>query len=149
MLRLNKSTVQALIREAAAQPQQEVCGLVWANEGLRAQTVHPLPNIHPEPTKYYRTAPRDVRRAFDMMDEQGGKPLAWYHSHPGGKSDPSEEDMRGAFNTGMYYLIVYPEFTDITAGLGQVIGRAAQWQLSAWECVDTGVLVSAEYVVTP
>lgn len=144
MLRLNRSTVQALIREAAAQPDREVCGLVWGSEGLRAQTVHPLPNVHPDPTKYYRTAPVDVREAYDLMDLDRGYPLAWYHSHPGGKPDPSEEDSLGAMQTGMHYLILYPETVVLYVG-GVQAGQVTEWRLTAWECLSPGVLVQADW----
>ena len=149
MLRLRKSTVAAILREAAGSPDKEVCGLVWASGDWpgdgRIEHVHPLPNVHPEPDKYYRTAPKDVREAFESMDEDGGEPVAWYHSHPGGKSDPSEEDMRGAFNTGMYYLIAYPESFDLMAD-DQVISTKKVWRLSVWECLSVGVLLEAEWV---
>jgi desampylase len=146
VLRLNKSTVTVLIREAAAEPDREVCGLVWASEGLRAQTVRPLPNVHPDPSKYYRTAPKDVRDAYRAMDEDSGEPLAWYHSHPGGKPDPSEEDMLGAMAVGMHYLIVYPE----TLPVGEPVreGYITQWIISAWECISTGVLVGVDWEVS-
>jgi proteasome lid subunit RPN8/RPN11 len=148
VLRLNKSTVTALIREAAAQPDREVCGLLWASEGLRAQTVRPLPNVHPDPAKYYRTAPRDVREAYQAMDEDQGTPLAWYHSHPGGKPDPSEEDMLGAMAVGMHYLIVYPETDQVPSDPGMLRkGYITQWIISAWECISTGVLVQADWDV--
>lgn len=147
MLRLNASTVQALIREAAAQPDREVCGLVWANEGLRAQTVCPLPNVHHEPGKYFRTAPADVRRAFMLMDDEGGTPLAWYHSHPGGKPDPSEEDMRGAMQPGMHYLIVYPE-TEAVPSTPAPVGFITKWRITAWECPEMGLLLSTEWKVS-
>ena len=148
MLRLNKSTVQALIREAAAQPDHEVCGLVWGSEGLRAQTVSPLRNIHSEPDRYYRTDPLEIKEVFDAMDLEGGSPIAWYHSHPSGKSDPSETDMAGAFDTEMIYVILYPEHSDLVAGLGQVVGRATEWQLSVWECLSPGVLVRSGYEIS-
>jgi proteasome lid subunit RPN8/RPN11 len=148
VLRLNKSTVTVLIREAAAEPDREVCGLVWASEGLRAQTVRPLPNVHPEPSKYYRTAPKDVRDAYRAMDEDLGEPLAWYHSHPGGKPDPSEEDMLGAMAVGMHYLIVYPEREVLTSENSPRKLSLVRWNVSAWECISTGVLVQADWGVT-
>lgn len=130
MLRLQKATTRTILRWAAQHPQVEVCGLVWASE--RGQTVHPLRNVHTDPARYYATDPRDVRDAFAAMDREHGEPLAWYHSHPGGKWDPSETDMDGAFNTGMYYLIAYP--------------KAPEWQLSAWECIEPGILLSADWL---
>lgn len=152
MLRLTTTAYQALIAHARLVPDQEVCGLVWAagdwpGDGER-QIVHPVPNVHPEPQRYYRTAPRDIREAYDSMDQAGGEPVAWYHSHPGGKSDPSEEDMAGALTPGMYHLIAYPEVNDLMAD-GNVIGTTTNWLVSAWECVSMGVLVSAQMEVLP
>lgn len=147
VLRLHRSTVTALIGWASKHPEVEVCGLVWGTQTF--QTVHPLKNVHPEPAKYYRTEPAELRAAFNRMDDEGGEPVAWYHSHPGGKPDPSEEDMAGAFDIGMYYLILFPEHTELTAGLGQVIGRATHWQFTVWECLEPGILVQASYEVVP
>jgi proteasome lid subunit RPN8/RPN11 len=139
MLRLLKTTVAELTAHASSEPDREVCGLVWAYEG--GQTVYRLPNVHPEPAKYYRTEPLDIRRAFDAMDKQGGEPLAWYHSHPNGKQDPSETDMLGAFDTAMHYLILYPTTTKPSRDT-----LVTEWQLSAWECLEPQVLVRAEVV---
>jgi desampylase len=133
VLLLNKATVRQLIGWASRDPETEVCGMVWGLQG--SQVVEPLANVHPQPEKYYRTAPKDVKEAFDSMDRFGGEPIAWYHSHPGGKPDPSEEDMAGAMNPGMHYLILYPD--------------AGQWLLSAWECTESGVLLRDEYEVGP
>jgi proteasome lid subunit RPN8/RPN11 len=137
MLRLQKATVAAILRHAEAHPTQEVCGLVWAN--ARAQVVRALTNVHPHPARYYRVAPKDLREAYDVMDADGGEPIAFYHSHPSGKRDPSEEDMLGAFNAGMHYLIAYPD---------TVNGRA-QWNLTAWECLSPQILVEEQYEVAP
>jgi proteasome lid subunit RPN8/RPN11 len=146
VLRLSKSTVTALIQWASSHPDIEVCGLVWASEG--AQTVRPLPNVHPEPGRYYRTAPRDVRDAYRAMDEDRGEPLAWYHSHPGGKPDPSEEDMLGAMAVGMHYLIVYPETDPVPSDPAMLRkGYITQWCISAWECISVGVLVGVDWGV--
>lgn len=141
MLRLSEATVTALVRHASATPDREVCGLVWLSEGL--QHVRPLANVHSDPTRYYRTSTDELRSAFAEMGE--GAPLAWYHSHPGGKPDPSETDMQGAFDTQMHYLILYPEDEELMAGLGQVVGQARYWKLSAWECPEPGLLLAAEW----
>lgn len=148
MLRLQKATLAAVKAYAEAEHDREVCGLVWAT-GAGVQTVHPLPNVHSDPVHYYRTAPKDVRHAFDLMDREGAEPLAWYHSHPGGKADPSEEDSLGAFNIGMHYLIAYPEKARLLAGDGTFLNEHRMWEVSAWECLDAGVLVQADYIVTP
>lgn len=147
MLRLQKATVVEILRWASSSPDVEVCGLVWATE--RGQTVHPLKNVHPEPATYYRTAPKDVRDAFTAMDEQGGEPLAWYHSHPGGKPDPSEEDMAGAFNVGMHYLIAYPWNRAVVEPMLPGEPEDRVWRLSTWECLEIGMLLQTDCEVTP
>jgi hypothetical protein len=55
--------------------------------------------------------------------------------------------MQGAFNVGMYYLIAYPEETVDEAQ--QRSGYVRQWLLGAWECIEMGVLVSADYLEVP
>jgi proteasome lid subunit RPN8/RPN11 len=142
MLNLQASTVADILGWASKHPDVEVCGLVWQSD--TGQQVWPLPNVHPDPTKYYRTAPRDVRMAFEAMDRAGGQPLAWYHSHPGGKPDPSEEDMQGAMDIAMYYVIAYPYVREV-ASASAVMG---EWKLSVWECLEPCILVGAEWVTT-
>ena len=142
MLRLRKSTVEAILSWASRHHEVEVCGLVWGHsESDRGETVYPLRNMHPDPARYYRTSPKDIREAFDAMDREDGYPLAWYHSHPSGKPDPSETDMQGAFDTDMYYLIAYPHTWEV------VSGQATEWQLSVWECLEPGLLVGVDYEV--
>lgn len=153
MLKLQAVTVAAILRMASRYPDIEVCGLVWGSERL-GQVTHPLPNVHSDPGKYYRTAPKDVREAFAIMDEEKGELIAWYHSHPGGKPDPSEEDMRGAFNVGLHYLIAYPWYadTEIRSWGSDVpvrTDRDSVWRISTWECIAVGVLVESEYEIIP
>jgi len=147
-MQLSKAAVAEILRWAERYPRVEVCGLVWRSEGR--YTVRPLSNVHSEPAKYYRTDPRDVRQAFAAMDREGGEPVAWYHSHPGGKPDPSETDMQGAMDTEMHYLIAYPEMHSVFSGGGsEPIRTDRVWQLSVWECLEPGILVGAEMEVVP
>lgn len=136
MLTLQKAAVAEILRWASQHPGVEVCGLVYRS-GAGRDTVLPLRNVHPQPEKYYRTDHQDVRQAFAVMDDEGGELLAWYHSHPGGKPDPSEEDMLGAMNVGAHYLIAYP-------WIGHDVST---WRLSTWECIAPQVLVESEYEV--
>jgi desampylase len=146
MLRLTTDAYDQLIRAGASAPHEEVCGLVWGNRD--GQRVVPLRNTHPDPSKYYSVEAGDLQRAYEAMDHAGGEPLAFYHSHPSGRSDPSETDMQGAFNVGMYYLILYPETQDLMARQYVVkVGMVTTWKMSAWECIEPGILVAAEWTV--
>lgn len=149
MLRLQKATVADILTHAAQATGLEVVGLVWQTSGPNdapVQVVRRLRNVHSQPDKYYSVSPAELMRAYRDMDQEGGEPLAFYHSHPGGKPDPSEEDMLGAMNVGMHYLIAHPTRTEM-----KVMGRAdpivvtgIPWRLSAWECISPQILVGAE-----
>lgn len=125
MPELSEVAKREIIQWAREFPNIEVCGMVWARDDV--QTVWGLRNVHPEPTKYWRVAPADLREAYRIMDDTSGSPIAFYHSHPSGRRDPSEEDMQGALNVGLLYVIAYP------VGL--------EWELSEWECIAPQVLV--------
>lgn len=149
MLKLQKAAVYEIIRMASAHPSVEVCGLVWLS-AVGKQRVWALRNVHPEPDKYFRTDVKDVARAFVAMEEEDGKLVAWYHSHPHGRSTPSEEDMHGAYDVGMHYLIAYPETHEIKSLESEVPIRVDKtWRLSPWECITIGVLVEDQYEVIP
>jgi desampylase len=145
MLRLQKATVAAILREAEATPTVEVCGLVWASKAGE-QTVVPLRNSHKEPERYYDIDPAELLAAYRRMEEAEGAPLAFYHSHPNGTPDPSEADMMGAMNTGMHYLIAYPWRRDDMVLPGEPCEPV--WRLSTWECIMMQVLVEDQYEVS-
>lgn len=148
MLRLQQATVIEVLRWAQAHPTLEVCGFVWCLG--EQQVVNPLRNTHPDPTRYYSVDARELAEVYRVMDQRGGEPLAFYHSHPGGKPDPSEQDMLGAMNVGMHYLIVYPwepQFSKDQAAFHGAEGPI--WRLSAWECIGMQILVEDQYEVIP
>lgn len=154
MLRLQQATVATILRLAGEYPTIEVCGFVWASGDWpgdgELQHVVPLRNTHPEPSRYYSVDAIEMTEAYRVMERAAGEPLAFYHSHPGGKPDPSEQDMLGALNTGMHYLIAYPwvpEFAKDQAAFHGAEGPI--WRLSAWECIGMQILVEDQYEVIP
>lgn len=148
MLKLQKATVITILRLAEEHPSIEVCGLVW--QAREYQCVAPLRNVHADPTRYYAVDGKELVAAYASMDRMDGEPLAFYHSHPGGKPDPSEQDMLGALNEGLHYLIAYPwvpEFEKDKAALHGIQGPV--WRLSAWYCLAMQILVEDQYEVLP
>jgi proteasome lid subunit RPN8/RPN11 len=139
MLRLQKATVADILREAEAGVPHEVVGFVWAAKGV--QHVEPLRNTHPDPNQYYSVDDLELTRVYRKMDQAEGWPVGFYHSHPGGKPDPSEQDMIGAMNVGMHYLIAYPDYF-CPDGMCEPV-----WRLSVWHCIEMQVLVSDDYEV--
>lgn len=147
MLVLKKDTVKAVLAWAEEHPLFEVCGMVWQHNTSSLQTVVPLKNIHSEPTKYYAVDHQEMQRAYRRMAERDCHLLAFYHSHPGGKPDPSEADMEGALNVGVHYLISYPwdRSTEEPVLPGEPDKKV--WRLSAWDCIEMGILVQDEIEV--
>lgn len=135
MLELTENTIKELFRLAQENAEEEVCGFIWRQGYFPFTVVHPLKNIHREPDKFYEVGTKDLREAYRAMDKAHGLPVGFYHSHPGGKPEPSEVDMQGAMNPGLHYVIIYRD------GL---LG----WWLSAWYCTEPGILLSSEWKVT-
>lgn len=126
---LSKSTKASIIAHASATPDVEVCGIVDSSGH-----VYVMRNTSPTPETHYAWDPKDMVMAYRVMDDKGEHPTAFYHSHPNGKKEPSETDMRGALNEGMVYLIVYPH-PPFHAG------HATKWWISGWRCTEPGILV--------
>lgn len=135
MLRLSADVVKEMLRWAGEYPTVEVTGMVIEHGGSGLQRVRPMQNIAKDPSKYYAWDIREMGQVFKSMDRTGEWPIAIYHSHPGGKPDPSETDMQGAVMEGMHYLILYPCRDDM--------GGPDCWHVSAWECLEPGILVKA------
>lgn len=132
MLILSADTVKGVLRWAERYSSIEVCGMVWQYPD-GGQIVRPLRNTHPEPRQYYTIDAEEMQGMYRAMERSGAQVLAFYHSHPNGKPDPSESDMEGALNVGVHYLIAYPD---------SAIGT---WRLSAWDCIEQGILVEDSY----
>ncbi len=84
-------TLQEFPREAVG------CLLgVWDQGALRLLHALPVENGHPFPENHFEVSPESVLWAENEAQRQGLALLGWYHSHPNGKPEPSEEDRRGA-----------------------------------------------------
>ncbi|QJC51596.1 M67 family metallopeptidase [Paenibacillus albicereus] len=90
----------ALCRHAAP---EEACGIAAAAaddpRGIVTRVL-PLRNSHPDPRRHYRLDPAEWVAMHYRLVRSALRPVAVYHSHPYGPSEPSEEDRRSAFWTG-------------------------------------------------
>ena len=81
-----KEQMKLLTWTANAYPE-EVCGVVC---GTRARpVVFRLPNVAEEPETTFQVAPEDLAAVVDAH----GMPIGVWHSHPGGKREPSHTDI--------------------------------------------------------
>ncbi|RMD80034.1 MAG: M67 family peptidase [Gammaproteobacteria bacterium] len=107
-VRLPRPLALAILAEAQASPEREVCGLL-GGRGDRAVSRYPVPNAAEDPARRFRMEPRAQIAAFREMRRRGETLYAIYHSHPRGPALPSAVDLAEA---------AYPEAFHLIAGLG-------------------------------
>lgn len=83
------AVLEAIRQHAIVCYPEECCGLV-TRDGYQ-----PFPNLHPEPTEYFRLPPE-----ADAM-VAAGEALAVVHSHPDGPDWPSAADQQQQLNQGI------------------------------------------------
>lgn len=148
-MRLERKTVEDILDWARRYPGIEVTGFVKRGLVSDVEVVVPMQNVHPEPAEFYRWDDEEMREQFNRMDIEHSEPILYYHSHPSGKSDPSDTDMRAAMNVGLVYAIAYPDTKTLTAESSPRRIRVVRWNLSLWRCLEPGILVSEQLGVVP
>jgi proteasome lid subunit RPN8/RPN11 len=151
-MKITEQAQREILAHAANYPDVEVTGYVCEKTfpgSAVAQWTRQMTNMSNTPESEYAWGVREMKDEWADMDRLHRRPIAIYHSHPGGKPDPSETDMKNAMQPGMFYLIAYPESIDCRTGGGELIRRDKMWCLTAWECLELGVLVQADLKVLP
>ncbi len=94
----------AIVREVAAQPNWEVCGILLGREGVIAAHVAAT-NVAADPARSFEIDPAVLIAAF-RQERSGGLPvIGYYHSHPHGPAVPSRVDAIQALPDGRLWLI--------------------------------------------
>ncbi len=93
-----------LIAEAAAAPGEEVCGLLFGDDGQIEET-RPCANVSPSAADSFEIDPAALIAAHRAMRGGGAQMIGCYHSHPQGTATPSARDAAAA-ETGALWLIV-------------------------------------------
>ena len=96
-----------LIAEAAASPRHEVCGLLFGDEAFIAEA-RACANVASRPTDSFEIDPAALIAAHRAMRAGGPRLIGHYHSHPGGRPDPSPRDADAAA-PGELWLILAQE----------------------------------------
>ncbi|ADJ29508.1 M67 family metallopeptidase [Nitrosococcus watsonii] len=102
---LPRPLVNQLLHQAQAKPQQEICGLIGARNGLPFRC-YPMNNIAPEPQRHFLMDPQGQIAAMRRMREEGEELFGIYHSHPETAPLPSKSDLAQAAYPGVLYLII-------------------------------------------
>ncbi|PTD26066.1 M67 family metallopeptidase [Sphingomonas fennica] len=84
-----------IIDHAAADPEKEVCGLLFG-DGTEIAAARPAANVHPDPASFFEVDPVALFAALRGERAGGKRLIGHYHSHPRGPAFPSVEDAAAA-----------------------------------------------------
>ena len=84
---------------------REACGLLLGREAV-VETIVEAANVADDPTRRFEIDPTTLLRGHREARESGRALLGWYHSHPGGRAEPSAIDAARADEDGKVWLIV-------------------------------------------
>lgn len=108
MIRLSEKLYSQMIAYAQGGQPEEVCGLIGGIEADGERTVKALyflENIDHSRT-HFSTDTEEQLNAVRAMRKRGYTPLGNFHSHTDTGADPSEEDIRLAYDKTASYLIL-------------------------------------------
>ena len=104
-LRLTPEAREAILEHCLAAAPDEACGLLGVAGGA-VRAVYPAGNDSPEPERSFVVRPGDHYRALVHAEARGWEVGGCYHSHPGGRAEPSGADVAGALDPNWFYLVV-------------------------------------------
>lgn len=93
-----------LTGEAAASPLREICGLLFGTTD-RIEAAEAARNVAEDPATRFEIDPARLIAAHRAQRRGGPVLIGHYHSHPGGRAEPSPRD-KAAAEPGMLWLIV-------------------------------------------
>lgn len=101
---LPRTLANQLLHLAQISPDQEVCGLLAAKNGV-ARSCYPIANVANAPQRRFQLDPQGQIDAMRRMREKGETLFAVFHSHPTAPAQPSAEDAAQAAYPEALYLI--------------------------------------------
>lgn len=97
-------TIQ-LLHLAQLSPEQEVCGLIGAENG-NPRHCYPISNIAEHAHRQFLLDPAEQLSTMKTMREKGEELFAIYHSHPTAPAIPSTDDITmNAYPNALYLII--------------------------------------------
>ncbi len=106
MLRIDRTTHEAIVKHARRDHPDEACGVVAGAEGSdRATRFVEMTNAERSPT-FYRFDSGEQLQVWREMDERGEQPVIIYHSHTATEAYPSRTDVSYACEPDAHYVLV-------------------------------------------
>lgn len=84
---------------------QEICGILFGRDGV-VSGYQAADNVAEEPLRHFEIDPRALIAAEREQRSGGAHILGYFHSHPGGRVEPSRTDAECAAPDGRIWLIV-------------------------------------------
>lgn len=107
-LRMPRELSSRLASEAARRVPEECCGVLVGRRSGRVGTVtsvHPATNLAPDPRRRYVVDPEALIASARAAREEDVEVLGYYHSHPRGSAEPSDEDLDHAWPRVSYLIL--------------------------------------------
>lgn len=104
-MRLPRFLLDIIVDHARASMPREACGVVGGRAGLRATSVHRLPNTHADPEHGFAIDADELIRVIDHRLERGENLLAVYHSHPRHAAWPSAGDLADGYAIPLMLIV--------------------------------------------
>ncbi len=102
---LPRSMTNQLLHLAQLSPEEEICGLIGAKEGI-ANTCYPIKNIAKQTkTRFYMDEKQQIS-AMSTIRAKNETLFAIYHSHPTAPATPSPTDIELAAYPDALFLII-------------------------------------------
>lgn len=105
-IRISRAVLDAVIAQARADPEREVCGLLTGSVPDQIDGFVSAVNVAADPRARFEIDPAVLIAAHRAVRSGGPGLLGCYHSHPGGVPAPSPTDAAMAAADGWLWLIV-------------------------------------------
>ena len=106
MLKIDRTTYDAIVAHAKKDHPDEACGVVAGPEGSdRPERFVPMVNAAGSPT-FYEFDSSDLLQLYKEMDARAEEPVVIYHSHTDTEAYPSRTDIGLAMEPNAHYVLV-------------------------------------------
>ena len=119
MLRLDRTTYDAIVAHAKLDHPDEACGIVAGAEGSDVPSRHvPMVNAAGSPT-FYEFDSTELLALYKEMWANDEEPVVIYHSHTATEAYPSRTDISYASEPEAHYVLVSTRSDALLSGSGR------------------------------
>ena len=112
MIRLSRTQLEVLVREAETAYSYECCGLLVGRkdgDDWLTKDIVPSPNVSKDPANSFEIDTALRLHLHKALRGTSNSVIGHYHSHPDAPAVPSDRDRQRAFEAGMVWIVVAVE----------------------------------------